>query len=84
MDELNEKEIAKKNYMKIWNTGEENLLYEYAANNLEVSYTHFGQMYRGMPEYKKMLQLTHDFFPDMHLKITNIITSADYATITWL
>ncbi|WP_170245567.1 ester cyclase [Fodinibius salinus] len=71
--------------MKIWNAGEENLLNEFAADDLIVNYTHFENTYTSISEYKSMLQQTHEFFPDLEITLEEIIPSENGhgATIHW-
>lgn len=79
---MNKKELAE-NYIKVWNAGEEHLLHEFAATDLEVFYTHFGITYHGIADYKKMLQMTHDFFPDMQIKVRELMLADKQVTIRW-
>lgn len=84
---MNSKEIKElsSNYMRIWNAGEEDLLNEFAGNNLTVNYTHFEKTYNSISEYKAMLKETHEFFPDLEITLKEIIPSEDGfgATINW-
>lgn len=73
------------NYMKIWNAGEEDLLNEFAADDLIVNYTHFENTYTSITEYKSILQQTHEFFPNLEITLEEIIPSenGNSATINW-
>ncbi len=78
--ELNE---LAENYMQIWQAGHEDLLDRYASNDIEVSYTHFDKIYRGIEEYKDMLRMTHHYFPDLSITIYEVIPAQYQTTIEW-
>ncbi|MCG2590467.1 hypothetical protein L6773_17960 [Rhodohalobacter sp. WB101] len=61
---MNSKEVKElsSSYMKIWNAGEEDLLNQFAVDDLTVNYTHFEKTYNSISEYKAMLKQTHNFF----------------------
>ena len=84
---MNAQEIKElsSSYMEIWNAGEEDVLNEFAVDDLTVNYTHFEKTYNSISEYKSMLKQTHEFFPDLQITLEKIIPSenGDSATIIW-
>jgi steroid delta-isomerase-like uncharacterized protein len=84
---MNAQEIKElsSSYMEVWNAGKEDLLNEFADDDLEVNYTHFEKTYNSISEYKAMLKQTHEFFPDLIITIKEIIPSENVrsATINW-
>ncbi|PSR05296.1 MAG: hypothetical protein BRD50_01410 [Bacteroidetes bacterium SW_11_45_7] len=71
-------------YMQIWSAGQEDLLNQYASSNIEVEYTHFDKVYRGIEDYKQMLVMTHNYFPDMVISVNDVIPAANRATVDWM
>ncbi len=71
------------NYMKIWNAGQDHLLEKLADPELEVSYTHFGKTYSGINEYREILKMTHQSFPDLAISIKNIIPADKAIVVEW-
>jgi steroid delta-isomerase-like uncharacterized protein len=59
-------------YMQIWSSGNENLLDQYAADDLQVFYTHFPKPINPSAAYKEMLKQTYGFFPDITISIDEI------------
>lgn len=84
---MNAQEIKElsSSYMEIWNAGKEDLLNEFADDDLEVNYTHFEKTYNSISEYKAMLKETHEFFPDLKITLKEIIPGENgrSATISW-
>ena len=84
---MNAQEIKElsSSYMEIWNAGEEDLLNEFADDDLTVNYTHFEKTYNSISEYQTMLKQTHTFFPDLEITLKQIIPSDNKrsATISW-
>lgn len=70
-------------YMQVWSAGQEDLLHQYASSGVEVEYTHFDKIYRGIEEYKEMLMMTHSYFPDMVISVNDVIPAANRATVDW-
>ena len=72
-------------YMQIWNAGNDGLLDKFATPGIVVEYTHFEKVYRGIEEYKAMLKMTHQFFPDLKIAIKEILLSEDKSkgTVLW-
>lgn len=72
-------------YMKIWNAQNEGVLDQYAHNDLEVNYTHFEQPYQGIADYKAMLQMTYEYFPDLSITLKKVIPNRikNGVTIFW-
>lgn len=70
--------------MQIWNADSEGLLDIYADEELMVEYTHL-QKIEGIEAYKKVLQSTYHSFPDMQMKIDEIIVNKkdNSATVFW-
>lgn len=70
-------------YMQVWSAGQEDLLDEYASSHIEVEYTHFDKIYRGIDDYKQMLLMTHEYFPDMVITVNEVIAADNRATVDW-
>ena len=81
MDKGKLKNIANE-YMKIWNAGNADLLDKYADANIAANYTHFEKPYVGISDYKSMLEMTYDFFPDLKITIKNLIPSENENKVT--
>lgn len=81
----NELKAIATEYMKVWNAGSENLLDRYAHDNLKVDYTHFEQPYTGIPDYKSMLQMTHEYFPDLSITLNQVVPNEaeNSTTVIW-
>ena len=69
-------------YMKIWSAGNADLLDKYADANIVADYTHFEKPYKGITDYKSMLEMTYDFFPDLRITINNMILNASKQKVT--
>ncbi|NBC67089.1 MAG: hypothetical protein GVY07_15710 [Bacteroidetes bacterium] len=84
MDKEKMKHLASR-YMQIWSAGNSDMLDKYAHSNIVADYTHFEKPYAGIAEYKSMLDMTHDFFPDLRITITNMILneSEQKVTVEW-
>mgnify|MGYP006431824085 FL=1 len=84
MDKEKMKSIASE-YMKIWSAGNADLLDKYADANIVADYTHFEKPYKGITDYKSMLEMTYDFFPDLRITINNMILneSEQKVTVEW-
>ena len=78
----NELEKLATNYMQIWSVGNENLLDNYADEKLIAEYTHFERPYKGISEYKLMLKMTYDYFPDLKIYLKNIIPNHTNKSVT--
>ncbi len=74
------KKLAK-NYMNIWTADSQGLLDIYADPDLVVEYTHFNKI-EGVAAYKQMLKTTYNFFPDIDIRITEIIPNKKKKNIT--
>ena len=81
MDKEKMKSIASE-YMKIWSAGNADLLDKYADANIVADYTHFEKPYKGITDYKSMLEMTYDFFPDLRITINNMILNASKQKVT--
>ncbi|HEU4555124.1 MAG TPA: ester cyclase [Chitinophaga sp.] len=82
MDNTDKIELAR-HYMGIWNAGEDERLLTYAHPDLTVYYSHYPQTFRGAEEYRKMLQATYSFFPDIKIELMNVIPSDKAVTVYW-
>lgn len=82
---MNEKEIMHhvRDYMQVWNAGNEDRLDYLAAGDIEVEYTHFGTKYQGVGAYKEVLKMTAGFFPDLRITVNEIIVSGEKSTVLW-
>lgn len=80
--ENNELEKLATNYMQIWSVGNEHLLDKFADENLVAEYTHFERAYQGILEYKSMLKMTYDFFPDLKIHLKNLIPNQTNNSVT--
>ncbi|MEH0152490.1 ester cyclase [Limibacter armeniacum] len=69
-------------YMKIWNAGNADLLYKYADSDIIADYTHFEKSYRGIADYKSVLEMTYNFFPDLKITIENLLPDEAEQKIT--
>ncbi len=78
----NELENLATNYMQIWSVGNENLLDKFADEKLIAEYTHFERPYTGILEYKLMLKMTYDFFPDLKINLKNLISNETDKSVT--
>ncbi len=81
MDEAKLKNIASE-YMKIWSAGNADLLDKYADENITADYTHFGKPYKGIADYKSMLEMTYDCFPDLKITIQDLIPKENEQKVT--
>lgn len=72
-------------YMSVWNAGNEHLLDKLADGDLVVDYTHFEKPYKGISEYKSVLKMTHNYFPDLKIDLDKIIPNEKEGTalILW-
>lgn len=84
MDKAKLKNIAT-GYMQIWGAENADLLDKYADENITVDYTHFEKPYEGISNYKSMLEMTYDFFPDLKITIKNLIPNEaeQMVTVEW-
>jgi len=82
---MNEKSITNlaKNYMQIWSSGNEHILDALAHDNISVNYSHFEKPYVGIETYKKLLQMTYGFFPDLRISVMDVIEAGVLATVIW-
>jgi hypothetical protein len=55
--------------MKVWCVGNADLLDKYADTNITADYTHFEKPYKGIMNYKSMLKMTYEYFPDMKIRV---------------
>lgn len=81
MDKEKIKSIASE-YMKIWSAGNADLLDKYADANIIVDYTHFEKPYKGIADYKSMLEITYNFFPDLKITIKDLIINENEKKVT--
>ena len=72
-------------YMQIWSAGNADLLDKYADENILADYTHFENPYKGTADYKSMLEMTYDFFPDLKITIEKLIANEgeEKVTVEW-
>jgi hypothetical protein len=84
MKNMTERELTKIaiEYMQIWNVGNESVLDRYADRNLTVDYTHFNKPYRGISDYKLLLKMTYDYFPDLEITLDKIIVNEKRNSVT--
>ncbi|MGA9325406.1 MAG: ester cyclase [Salegentibacter sp.] len=77
-------EIAK-NYMSIWNSGNQDKLDDFAVKNLKVDYPHFETLIQGTENYKKLLKQSYFYFPDIRINLTEIISNelTNVITVFW-
>lgn len=71
--------------MKIWSARNAELLDKYADANIIADYTHFEKPYKGIADYKSMLEMTYDFFPNFKITIQDLIPkeSEQKVTVEW-
>ncbi len=69
--------------MRIWSAGNDHLLDELAHPQLQVSYTHFPEIYIGIPAYREMLRMTYRFFPNLSIKVKNCHIADGVVTVEW-
>ena len=84
MDQEKLKHIANE-YMQIWNADNADLLDKCADENIVANYTHFEKPYEGIQNYKSMLKVTYDFFPDLKITIKNLMPNEaeQMVTVEW-
>ena len=84
MEKQDLKKIASE-YMQIWNAEKAFLLDKYADEKIVVHYTHFEKSYVGITNYRSMLEMTYDFFPDLKITINNLIPNEaeQMVTVEW-
>lgn len=84
MDKEKLKNIASE-YMQIWSAENADLLDKYADESIVADYTHFEKPYKGISNYKSMLKITYDFFPDLKITIKNLIPNEaeKMVTVEW-
>ncbi|MDF0708911.1 ester cyclase [Flagellimonas okinawensis] len=72
-------------YMQIWSAENADLLDKCADKNIVADYTHFEKPYKGVQNYKSMLKMTYDFFPDLKITIKNLIPNEveQIVTVEW-
>lgn len=69
-------------YMQVWTAGQEDLLFQFAHKDLEVHYSHFNKTYKGIEAYRSVLEMTHKFFPDLNIRIKDILSNENNNTVT--
>ena len=72
-----------RHFIQAWNAGQRQIVDEWAAPDLTVSYTHFPQPLHGPKAFKEMLAQTHRFFPDLIIDIDAVVTDAPQAVVHW-
>lgn len=82
MENIESKEIAK-NYMQIWNAGNDFLLDTWADNELNVEYTHFPKRLVGIDEYRRVLKQTYHSFPDIRISVHEVDVLDNKAILKW-
>ncbi len=72
-------------YMQVWSSENADLLDKYADENIVAAYTHFEKPYEGISNYKAMLKMTYDFFPDLKITIKNLMPNEaeQMVTVEW-
>jgi steroid delta-isomerase-like uncharacterized protein len=72
-------------YMQIWSSGKDSLLDTLAHKDLEVYYTHFEKTYNGISDYKVVLKMTYEFFPDLSIELLKVIPNEqdNIVTVSW-
>lgn len=81
---MENKELIKiaKNYMKIWDAKKSDSFRRYSSDKLTVNYTHFEKKLN-RKQFFESLKVTHDFFPDLKMKIKSVDISEKKLTVTW-
>ncbi len=79
-----ELETIARNYMAIWNFNNQEKLNDLADKNLVVDYSHFPNPIKGIENYKKILEETYSYFPDISIELKEIITTENRNTVTVL
>ncbi|KAA2239457.1 ester cyclase [Chitinophaga agrisoli] len=72
-----------RNYMAVWNAGQDNRLDTYAHPNISIYYSHYPQAYEGLESCRQMLLATYSFFPDLKIELLNIIPADSAVTVYW-
>jgi steroid delta-isomerase-like uncharacterized protein len=75
-------EIARQ-FMQAWNANQRQVVDELAAPDLTVSYTHYPEPYHGPEAFKEMLAKTHHFFPDLSIKVRDVVADGSQAFLRW-
>ena len=82
MSDSNAEDLARR-FIHAWNADHLHVVDELADENLTVSYTHFPESFQGPEEFKEMLSQTHRHFPDLTIKIDEVIADGNQAVVHW-
>ena len=71
-----------KNYMSIWTFSNLHKLDTFADEDLLVDYSHFPEPVKGIENYKKVLEETYSYFPDISITINELIIAENRKEVT--
>ena len=69
-------------YMQIWSAGNEDKLDQFADEKIVADYTHLEKPYKGISDYKSMLKMTYNFFPDLKILLKRVVPNENEGNVT--
>jgi steroid delta-isomerase-like uncharacterized protein len=76
-------EAIARRFLQAWNAGGEPIVDQLAAADMVVSYPHFPEPLVGAEAFKKALQQTHEYFPDLRIMADEVIATGETAVVRW-
>jgi len=78
-----EVEDIARQFIQAWTADRRDVVDEWAASDLTVSYPHFPDVVRGPAAFKEMLAQTHRFFPDLTVEVSDVLVEGTEAAVEW-
>ena len=78
-----EVENIARQFIQAWTADRRDVVDEWAASDLTVSYPHFPDDVRGPAAFKEMLAQTHRFFPDLTVEVSDVLVEGTEAAVEW-
>lgn len=76
------REVAQR-FIGAWNASGRAVVDDLASPDLVVAYPHFEAPIIGRARIRQVLEETHRFFPDMRIKVDEIVVERDRAVVVW-
>lgn len=80
---VEEVEGIAREFIQVWSVGHLDLLDRLASEDLTVSYSHFAERLEGRAAFRKTLEETFTYFPDLETTADAVVAQGDHAAVEW-
>ncbi|WP_179862299.1 ester cyclase [Longibacter salinarum] len=70
-------------FVQVWNAGRLDVIDDVAASEIIVDYPHFPEPLRGEEAFRKVMEKTYRFFPDLEIEVQDLVAGEEKAAVRW-